>query len=95
MLYSSMATGIDTLQLYERFKAANLDDKAAKEIAEVFKEAEQSRLGELATKEDMARLDASLRLEMADMKADLRLLKWMLGFVIAGILSLILKTFFA
>ena len=33
-----MEAVIDTLKIYERLKAANLTDQAAKEIAEVFKE---------------------------------------------------------
>ncbi len=79
-----MSTAVDTLKIYERLKAANLDDKAAKEIAEVFREAETARLDELATKADIARLEV-----------DIKLLKWMMGAVIAGIVSLILKVFFA
>ena len=79
-----MSAAVDTLKIYERLKAANLDDKAAKEIAEVFREAEYSRLEELATKADIARLEG-----------DIKLLKWMMGAVLAGIISLILKAFFA
>jgi len=79
-----MSTAVDTLKIYERLKAANLDDKAAKEIAEVFKEAESLRLEELATKADIARLEG-----------DIKLLKWMMGAVLAGIISLMLKAFFA
>jgi bifunctional DNA-binding transcriptional regulator/antitoxin component of YhaV-PrlF toxin-antitoxin module len=44
----------------------------------------------LATKEDIH----TLELRIARIESDLRLVKWMLGIIIAGILSLILKTFF-
>jgi len=37
-----MATAIDTLKIYERLRKANLGDDAAKEIAEVIKEASDS-----------------------------------------------------
>jgi hypothetical protein len=44
----------------------------------------------LATKNDIHLLQS----DMEKVKAELLVLKWMLGFVLAGILSLILKTFF-
>ena len=40
---------------------------------------------------DLARLDK----ELAVVKAQIELLKWMNGIVIAGVLALIIKTFFA
>jgi hypothetical protein len=43
------------------------------------------------TREDIARLDK----ELAVVKAQIELLKWMNGIVIAGVLVLIIKTFFA
>ena len=39
-----MDTMIDTLRIYERLKGADLPDKAAKEIAEVFRETIEDRL---------------------------------------------------
>jgi len=43
------------------------------------------------TREDIARLDK----ELAVVKAQIDFLKWMNGIVIAGVLALIIKTFFA
>ena len=85
---------IDTLKVYERLKAADLNDKAAREIAEVLKDVSVESLKGLATKEDILQLKSELKLEAADIRAEIKLIKWMLGFVIAGILSLILKSFF-
>ena len=45
-----MDTMIDTLRIYERLKSADLPDKAAKEIAEVFRETIEDRL---VTKKDL------------------------------------------
>lgn len=53
-----MASIIDTLKIYERLKAANLDERAAKEIAEVFRESIEDRF---VTKKDLD--DALDRLE--------------------------------
>jgi hypothetical protein len=69
-----MATGIDTLQLFERFKAADLTDKAAKEIAETFKEVEQTRLDELATKGDLKELEARI---------EANIIKWVAAMLVA------------
>jgi hemerythrin len=41
----------------------------------------------LATKEDLIR-------EISPVKADLLVVKWMMGFILAGIASLIVKSFF-
>lgn len=80
-------SGIDTLRLYERFKAAKLGDDAAREMAEAFKEAEASRLDGIATKKDID----DLRLEMATMKADL--IKWITGILVvqAGVIVALIK----
>jgi hypothetical protein len=43
------------------------------------------------TRDDIARLDS----ELAVVKAQIDLMKWMNGIVIAGVLALIIKTFFA
>lgn len=54
-------------------------------MAEAFKEAQGE--ADLLTKKD-------LQLELAPLKADITLVKWMLGLVLGGILALILKAFF-
>ena len=66
-----MTTAIDTLTIYQRLKAANIEDKAAKEIAEVFKDVTESNL---VTKED-------LKFELEKIKADL--IKWVAGMLVA------------
>ena len=43
---------------------------------------------ELVTKRD-------LQIELAPIRTDLTLVKWMLGFLIAGVMALVLKTFFS
>jgi len=40
-----MSSYVDTLQIYERLKVANLEEDAAKEIAEIFKETTEDYLG--------------------------------------------------
>lgn len=56
-----MDAAIDTLKIYERLKAADLSDKAAKEIAEVLKETIDSSL---ATKHDLKELELRLTIKL-------------------------------
>jgi hypothetical protein len=70
------------IEVYEAFKSAGIpEDKAtaaAKAIAEI---GQEERL-------------TLIEKEITEIKGDTELIKWMLGVIIAGILSLILKAFF-
>lgn len=66
-----MTTAIDTLQLYERFKAANLDERAAKEIAAALREITENNL---VTRQ-------YLDIRLAELKADI--IKWVAGMLVA------------
>ena len=46
-----------------------------------------------ATKEDLAKLEGSLKEEIAEVKGDVKLLKWMAGFQFALMLAIFLKLF--
>jgi len=45
-------------------------------------------------KADLADVKAELKEDIADVRSDIRLLKWMMGFMLAGIASLLAKSFF-
>jgi len=62
---------IDTLKIYERLKGANLEESAAKEIAEVIKDVAESHL---VTKQ-------YLDMRLAELKVDL--IKWVAGMLVA------------
>lgn len=49
----------------------------------------------LATKADLKELELRLENKLETLRSELTLLKWMIGFIFAGVLSLILKAFFA
>jgi len=74
----------DTLQYAKKLKEAGFTEQQAEARAEALREVELSRLDQLATKEDFIRLEG-----------EIKLLKWMMGVVLAGIISLVLKAFFA
>lgn len=73
-----MNTMIDTLKIYERLKNAELNDKAAKEIAEVFKESVNEYL---ATKADLEKLRIELTAEIQKSKTET--IKWVAGMLVA------------
>ncbi|MGQ0593798.1 MAG: DUF1640 domain-containing protein [Gammaproteobacteria bacterium] len=73
----------DTLQLVEKLKAAGIAPEQAEAVVRVIVESQN----ELLTKTD-------LEIGLAPIRTDLAVLKWMMGVLLAGVLSLILKTFF-
>lgn len=70
-----MEVVIDTLKIYERLKAADLPEKASKEIAEVLKETISDNL---VTKQ-------YLDLRLAELKSEVvtSIIKWVAGMLVA------------
>ena len=73
----------DTLQLVEKLKSSGIPQEQAEAIVRIIAEAQT----QLTTNTD-------LEIALAPIKTDLAILKWMLGVLLAGVLSLVLKTFF-
>lgn len=80
-----MATLFDTHQFIRRLKQAGFPEEQAEALSEAIMEAQGK--ADLVTKKD-------LQIELAPIKADLLLVKWMLGLLLAGVAALILKAFF-
>lgn len=70
------------LELYELLKI-KLGEKETKALFDLVENKIDDKKDELATKLDIERI-----------KAELLVIKWMLGVIIAGILSLVIKSFF-
>jgi hypothetical protein len=93
---------IDTLKLTRRLEGAGMDRRSAEELADALadglREAVVERLDRMQASMDarfermQAQIDA-LRGEITDLKADVRLLKWGNGVVLAGIVAILLKLF--
>ena len=86
------------IELYDALREAGASDEKARAAAEslVLDRHRLERIEEQTSKlpkieGDIARLDR----ELAVVKAQIDLLKWMNGIVIAGVMALIIKTFFA
>jgi hypothetical protein len=96
-----MEIAIDTLKIFEKLKAADLSEKAAKEIAEVVREASLESQKGFTTKEDILRLEnklgeriSSLGERISSIEGEIKLIKWMMGILVAGVMSLVIKAFF-
>lgn len=77
----------DTLKLVKKLRGAGFNEEQAEAVAEALKEAHQTGVEDLATKHDLKELELKVM-------AEINLLKWMMGFVLVGIVSLVLKAFF-
>jgi hypothetical protein len=73
----------DTLELSEKLKAAGIPPEQAEAVVRAIVEAQS----QLVTKGD-------LETALAPIRTDLTVLKWMLGVLLAGVVSLVLKAFF-
>jgi hypothetical protein len=77
----------DTLQLIDKLKAAGFQQEQAEAVIRVIAEAQDT----LVAKEY---LDNKFDNKLSPIYTDLAVLKWMMGLMLAGILSLVLKAFF-
>ena len=85
-----MPYSIDTLQFYERLKKTKLEESAAREIAEMFKETSEGLSAELATRRDV---ELIVRKEIAQAKSEI--IKWVAGMLVAqaAIIATLVKLF--
>ncbi|MBF0213017.1 MAG: DUF1640 domain-containing protein [Magnetococcales bacterium] len=81
------AITFDTLKYANRLKAAGFESKQAEALAEAQAEVNEKSLSNLVT-------EAKLEKELAPIRTDLVLLKWMMGIQMTGVMALILKSFF-
>lgn len=80
-------TGIvfDTHQFVRKLREQGFTEGQAEALAEALARVQEE--AELVTRKD-------LQIELAPIKADISLIKWMLGLLLAGVAALVLKTFF-
>lgn len=77
----------DPLRLVDKLKAAGIPAEHAEAVVRIIAEAQD----ELVTR---AHLEATLEKTLAPIRTDLAVLKWMIGVLLAGVVSLVLKAFF-
>jgi hypothetical protein len=82
----------DTLKFVERLKSAGISDEQAKAFSEAFKEAQGE--ADIASTRDLLEMKLQLESRFERVDGELKLNRWMLGVILAGVLSLVLKSFF-
>jgi hypothetical protein len=81
----------DTQELVNELETSGLTRKQSEMVVSVLKKSQ----GELATKIDLRELELRLDTRFERIDGELKLNRWMLGFLIAGVMSLVIKTFFS
>lgn len=81
-----MATTIDTLKYVKALEDAGVDRKLAEAHATALRGAVEDGV---ATQSDLKDTEQDIRADIATVKADIQLLKWMISFVLAGVMVLI------
>ena len=79
------AITFDTHKFIRKLKDAGFEEKQAEALTEALLSAIED--SELVTRKD-------LQIELAPIKSDLTVVKWMLGLLLGGVAALILKGFF-
>jgi len=84
----------DTLELVDRLKTAGIPQPQAESIVRVIAEAQDG----LVTKHDLFEVKNEIKAEMnvrfERVDGELKLNRWMLGVLLAGVISLVLKAYF-
>ncbi len=86
------AITFDTLKFTKTLEKAGVPSTQAEAFAEAFKDASSD--AEIATRKDVALAVAEIKTEIATLKGDVNLVKWMLGAVLAIALANFAKQFF-
>lgn len=80
----------DTQEAVIKLKAVGVSQEHADAFVHAIVESQNS----LATKADIEIILSPIKTDLAVLKADSVTLKWMMGVLIAGVMSIIIKTFF-
>jgi len=89
---------IDTHEYIKELTAAGFSSEQAevqsRVMARALTDLEEESRKELATKAGLMKVEMKLQNHILEIKSEVRVLKWMMGFMLAGITALVLKTFF-
>ncbi|MEI8208473.1 MAG: DUF1640 domain-containing protein [Methylococcales bacterium] len=84
----------DMLELVDKLKTAGFDQKQSETVIRVIVETQDGlvRKHDLTEVKNEIKADMNIRFERID--GELKLNRWMLGVLLAGVMSIVVKTFF-
>ena len=82
----------DTHKFVKTLEEAGVPEPQAEAFSTAVKESHEA--ADLATKGDLRELEVRIDTRFEKVHGEMLLMKWMLGLLIAGVASLVLKTFF-
>lgn len=84
----------DTHAFVKQLRESGFEEAQAEALVEAFRKAQEVHLEELATRYDLKELELKIDNKLEAIKGEINLIKWMMGILLAGTVSLILKAFF-
>ena len=82
----------DTHKFVKTLEAAGLPEQQAEAISSAVRDAQDH--AEMASKSDLKEIELRLDARFEKLNGEMTLIKWMLGLIVAGTATLILKSFF-
>ena len=86
------AITFDTHKFVRKLRTAGFEEAQAEAVADAFSEAQGE--SDLATKRDIGDLRRDIEVRFERIDGEMKLNRWMLGMLLAGVISLVLKAFF-
>jgi hypothetical protein len=86
------AITFDTHKFVRKLRSAGFEEAQAEAVADAFADAQGE--SDLVTKRDISELRRDIDVRFERLDGELKLNRWMLGILIAGVMSLVLKSFF-
>ena len=86
------AITFDTHKIVRKLRTAGFEEAQAEAVADAFTDAQGE--SDLVTKRDISELRRDIDVRFERLDGELKLNRWMLGILIAGVMSLVLKSFF-
>lgn len=86
------AITFDTHKFVRKLRTAGFEESQAEAVADAFSEAQGE--SDLAAKRDIGDLRRDIEVRFERIDGEMKLNRWMLGMLLAGVISLVLKAFF-
>jgi len=86
------AVTFDTLKFVETLENAGVENKIAKAISTAVRDSYDT--ADLATKADLREMELRMDVKFGALQAEINTIKWMMGLMLAGVMTILIKSFF-